>query len=536
MFFREKKSGKRSYLQVVENKREGNKTKQRVIVTLGRLDELEEAGKLDSLLCSGSRFSRSLLAISAYRRGDTPAIKARKIGPSLVFERLWRECGCKEVIESLVSSRKFGFDVERAVFLTVLHRLFSSGSDRAAEKWREDYLIEGADELKLHQLYRAMEWLGEDGGTSGVYTKDLVEEGLFDRRKDLFTSLELVFLDTTSIYFEGDGGDNLGEYGNSKDHRSDRRQMVVGAVLDDNGRPVCCEILPGNTADVTLLMPVVDRLRSRFGITKVCIVADRGMISSDTMQKLDELGWQYIFGVPMRKYKEIREDVLTRGGRYKDVWTGVEKLLKVKEIKVHDRRYVLCRNEEQARKDAIDRETMVEALKIRLEKDEKSLIGNKGYRKLLKAVGHGFRIDFEKIKREAKYDGKFVLTTNTKFNADEVALKYKQLWRVEELFRKTKSILHTRPIYHRCDETIRGHVFCSFLALNLMKELQDRLLAKGHQHEWNDLSKDIDNLQEIEIEHEGKRFLLRTEAKGLCGKAFQAAGVAMPQTVRQISS
>jgi len=532
MFFRKKKSGKRSYLQVVENRREGSKTKQRVIVTLARLDELEEDGKLDSLLCSGSRFSQSLLVVSAHKKGEAPVISSRRIGPSLVFERLWRECGCKEVIESLLSSRKFGFDVERAVFLTVLHRLFSSGSDRAAEKWRENYLIEGIDELKLHQLYRAMEWLGEEGGTSGVYTKDLVEGGLFAVRKDLFTSFELVFFDTTSIYFEGEGGESLGEYGNSKDHRSDRRQMVVGAVLDNNGRPVCCEILPGNTADVALLMPVVDRLRERFGIKNACIVADRGMISSNTIQELEELGWQYIFGVPMRKYKEVREDVLTRGGRYKDMRTEADKLLKVKEIKVHDRRYVVCLNEDEARKDAIDRETMVEALKEKLSKDEKSLIGNKGYRKLLKAVGHGFRIDFDKIKREAKYDGKYVLTTNTKFDTDEVAKKYKQLWRVEELFRKIKSILETRPIYHRCDETIRGHVFCSFLALILMKELQDRLLEKGYEHEWNDLVRDIDNLQEIEVEHDGKRFLLRTEAKGLCSNV----GVALPKTVRQSPS
>lgn len=536
MFFRKKKSGKRSYLQIVENRREGSKTKQRVIVTLGRLDEIEEQGKLDSLLISGSRFCQSLLAISAFRRGEAPVIKALRTGPSLVFERLWQESGCKGVIESLVTTRKFGFDVERAIFLTVLHRLFSSGSDRAAEMWREDYLIEGTGELRLHQLYRAMEWLGAEISTSGICTKDLVEEGLFARRKDLFTSLEVVFFDTTSIYFEGEGGKSLGEYGNSKDHRSDRKQMVVGAVLDNDGRPVCCEILPGNTADVTLLIPVVERLRERFGIRSVCIVADRGMISKDTMQRIEELGWQYILGVPMRKYKEVREDVLTRGGRYKEVRTAIEKLLKVKEIKVDDRRYVLCLNEEQARKDAIDRETMVEALKIKLDKDEKSLIGNKGYRKLLKAVGHGFRIDFEKIKREAKYDGKFVLTTNTKFDADEVAKKYKQLWRVEHLFRKVKSILKTRPVYHRCDETIKGHIFCSFLALILMKELQDRLLAKGHEHEWNDLVRDIENLQEIEVEHEGKRFLLRNEAKGLCGKAFQAAGVALPQTVRQISS
>ena len=130
----------------------------------------------------------------------------------MVFERLWHQTGCKKVIERLLQGRKFQFPVERALFLTVLHRLFDPGSDRAAEKWKNAFQIEGADDVQLHQVYRAMAWLGEElsadqqaGATpfSPRCTKDLVEEGLFVERRDLFTDLDLVFFDTTSIYFGG---------------------------------------------------------------------------------------------------------------------------------------------------------------------------------------------------------------------------------------------------------------------------------------------------------------------------------------------
>ena len=124
--------------------------------------------------------------------------------------------------------------------------------------------------------------------------KDRIEEALFAHRRDLFTDLQLVFFDTTSIYFEGNGGEDIGQRGFSKDHRPDLYQMVVGAVLDGQGRPICCELWPGNTTDVTTLIPVVDRLRSRFGVRRVGIVADRGMISQETIAALeqDERGWQ----------------------------------------------------------------------------------------------------------------------------------------------------------------------------------------------------------------------------------------------------
>jgi len=550
VFFREKKSGPRSYLQIVENRREGKKTRQQVIATLGRMDIVRESGQLEGLLRSGARFSKSLMVISAHKSGESLEVATRRIGPAMIFERLWQESGCRDVVRGLLSGRHFDFSVERAIFLTVLHRLFDPGSDRQAERWREEYKIEGASELQLHHFYRAMAWLGEELPMADQCemtrfaprcTKDLIEEELFSRRRDLFSGLELVFFDTTSIYFEGNGGQTVGELGHTKDHRPDCKQMVVGAVLDQEGNPVCCEMWPGNAADVKSLLPVVDRLRKRFGIGQVCIVADRGMISREAVKELEsgERGWKYILGARMRRQKEVREEVLSVPGRYRVVHprSNIKKdpsPLKVKDVVIDGRQYVVCLNEDQARKDAADREAILVSLRGQLKRGDKSLVGNKGYRKYLKTTGKGFEIDEQKVLEEARYDGKWVLRTNTDLSTDQVALKYKQLWMVESLFRTVKSILETRPIYHKRNETILGHVFCSFLSFVLMKELQNRVEQKGYQLEWADVIRDLSRLQEVEIEQDGKRFLLRSEATGTCGKVFQSVGVALPPTVRQV--
>lgn len=547
MFFREKQAGAHRYLQLVDNRWEDGRSRQRVVATLGRMDQLRQSGQLESLLSSGARFSQAAMLLEAHDRGEAPRVHAYRVGPGLVFERLWEETGCRAVLEELLRDRGFGFPVERAVFMTVLHRLFDPGSDRAADQWRRPYRIDGVDELELHHLYRAMAWLGEElddqaGRTPFAprCTKDRVEERLFSRGQDLFSGLDLVFFDTTSIYFEGQGGDTLGEYGKSKDHRPDRLQMVVGLVLDGQGRPVCCEMWPGSTTDVTTLIPIVDRLRKRFGIGRVCIVADRGMMSEETVEALEDRQrqWFYILGARMRAQREVRDEVLWRGGRYRVVHGPRQKAkdpspLEVKDVRVEDRRYVVCYNEEQAKKDAADREAIVESLQEQLRRGDRSLVGNKGYRKYLKAEG-GFTIDREKVRQEARYDGLWVLRTNTDWDTAEVALRYKQLWTVEQMFRTTKSLLVTRPIWHKRDETIRGHVFCSFLALVLRQELQARLAARGDDEvEWADVIRDLDALTVTEVEHQGKRFLLRSETRGVAGKACQAAGVALAPTVRQ---
>jgi Transposase DDE domain len=551
MFFRTKKSGSRAYLQVVENRWENGRSRQRVVATLGRLDQLQENGQLDALLASGARLTQSVLLLSAHAQGRLPVINTKHIGPALIFDRLWQQTDCQRVIRKLLGSRRFEFDVERAIFLTVLHRLFGAGSDRAADKWKRDYQIEGCDPLQLHHLYRAMGWLGEvlPEGQQQDQTpfaprciKDRVEEDLFAHRRDLFTDLQLVFFDTTSIYFEGEGGKTLGELGHSKDHRPDLNQMIVGVILDGQGRPICCELWPGNTTDVKTLIPVVDRLRSRFGVNRVCIVADRGMISKETIEDLesDKRDWLYILGARMRAQSEVRDEVIARGGRYRMVHPEREfsddpSPLDVKEVWVGDHRYIVCRNQDEARKDAADREAIVASLREQLRSGAKSLVGNRGYRRFLSTTSpDSFVIDEAKIAEDARYDGKWVLRTNTDMDAAEAALQYKRLSMVEQWFRSTKSLIRTRPIFHRCDETIRGHVFCSFLALVLRQELQTRLKKHGHDLEWADVIQDLNQLHMTEVQQDGKRFLLRDEVRGTSGAVFQAAGVALPPTVQQV--
>jgi transposase len=395
-----------------------------------------------------------------------------------------------------------------------------------------------------------MAWLGEAlsaGPPSGATpfgprcVKDQIEEALFARRRDLFSSLSVAFFDTTSLYFEGQGGTSLGRRGKSKDHRPDLRQMVVGVVLDQEGQPVCSHLWPGNTADVKSLVPVARDLQQRFGVGRICVVADRGMISAETIAQLEALGWEYILGARMRNQREVRDEVVGKLTAVPQSFAVVHpereqakdpSPLAVKEVRVGAHRYVVCYNAEQARKDAHDRAAIVAGLRQALRAGDKSLIGNQGYRRYLKNPGHHFEIDEEALHREARYDGLWVLRTNTDLATVGVALRYKELWRVERLFRDTKSLVRTRPIYHKLDETIRGHVFCSFLALVVLRELDRCLEQAGVHAEWNDVLRDLKALQRMELQEGDKRMWIRSQVQGCCAQVFKAVGLALPPVLQ----
>jgi Transposase DDE domain len=551
MYFRKKTSAGRSYLQIVESRRDGDQVRQQVIATLGRFEALQASGQLERLLRSGARFAEKAMVLGAIQDDAALTATVRHIGPALVFERLWEETGCRAVIEELAGARKHGFALERAVFLTVLHRLMGGGSDRAAERWREDYRIAGMADLELHHLYRAMAWLGEelpaseqDGRTPFAprCLKDLVEERLFAQRRDLFTRLDLVFMDTTSLYFEGEGGQTLGRRGYSKDHRPDLKQMILAVLIDDDGRPVCSEMWPGNTTDVTSLVPVVDRLSRRFSIGRICIVADRGMISAETIAALEARGLLYILGVRERSDKLVREVVLADDAPF--VPLAMAKRNKetdygAKAVMLGKQRYIVCVNHQEAAKDAAERQSILASLARQLKKGDKALVGNTGYRRFLMTEGSGhFAIDRAKAEEDAKLDGIFVLRTNTDLNPLHAMLRYKQLTSVEQTFRTEKHLFATRPIFHKLDETIRGHVACSFLALVLKAELEERIdgpksTVKGPRRgAWPEILADLDSLTETLIEQDGKRFLVRSAPRPAASLALRAAGVALPPTVR----
>jgi hypothetical protein len=329
----------------VESYREEGKVKQRSIASFGLLEDAINSGVLERLVMSAGRYLDKLIMFAEVKNEDVEPFKHKKIGAGLVFGHIWNKFGIDSAINDLVKGRKYEFSMERVIIAAVLQRLMVSrkgqnsriliykllklilfcltiptklgfsrshqrlvnpDSDRAGIKWLETNQFNGSDDIQLHHLYRAMKWIGEfQDEEAGCLTsevndtksakrascvrcnKDLLEEEIFSKRRDLFTQLDLVFFDTTSIYFEGAGGE-LGKHG--KDHRPDLNQVVVGMVIDNSGWPICTEMWPGNTTDVTTLMPIAEKLKNRFHIDKVCIVADRGMISKDTIYELLKMG------------------------------------------------------------------------------------------------------------------------------------------------------------------------------------------------------------------------------------------------------
>jgi hypothetical protein len=546
MFVREKTARGHTYLYLVENEREGGRVRQRIIRALGRKDVLIASGELDRLAASLVRHCDRAMILSDMEAGR---IACTRIGGPLLFGRLWERLGIAEVLGELLADRGFEFAVERAVFASVLHRLFVSGSDRSCDKWMADYRIDGVEGLQLHHLYRAMAWLGEEIAPATAYAlvprcvKDLIEERLFERRRDLFSDLSLVFLDTTSLSFCGAGGESLGAYGHSKDHRADLKQMILAVVIDGEGRPICTEMLPGNTADATVLLPIVDRLRERFHIGRVCVVADRGMISAATIAALEERKLEYILGARERSSAVVRRLVLEDEQPLTPLLVERargETQLFVKEVKVGAARFILCRNEAEAERERAERQAIVAGLEKQLARGDKALIGNSAYRRYLRRTSSGggkpgpaFAIDPGKLAEETRFDGVFVLRTNARVTPLQAVLRYRDLLQVEDLFRRAKAILRTRPIYHSSDAAIRGHVFCSFLALMLQKELTDLCQRHGLVIEWADVLRDLDRLQEATIEKDGKRITTRTAVTGQVGSVFQTAGIALPPNLHE---
>jgi len=548
MFVREKRINGYTYLYLVESVREDGRAKQRIIKNLGRKDTVVVSGELERLAASIGRYAERAIVLSQLHAGDLDGLSCKRIGAPLLFGRLWQDTGCRAVIDELLTARSFEFPLERAVFVSVLHRIMVSGSDRACEKWMIDYDIPGIDELALHHFYRAMAWLGEEldaeqqtaaTGFALRTIKDQIEEKLFTRRRDLFSELSVVFMDTTSLSFTGSGGVTLGERGYSKDHRPELMQMIVAVVIDADGRPICSEMWPGNTADVTVLIPVIDRLRMRFGIGRICVVADRGMISAPTIAALEERGLEYVLGVRERTDVLVRQVVLGDSRPFTPLCVGrargKETQLWIKEVKVEQRRYIVCRNEAEAEKDAADRRAIVAALDQQLKRGDKALIGNSAYRRYLRTTTgrRAFEIDPGKLADEARFDGIFVLRSNARISPLQAVLRYRDLLQVEDLFRTAKALMRTRPIYHSSDAAIRGHVFCSFLALVLRKELDERCRTAGLRPEWADVLRELDRLQEIELNKDGRQIIMRTPAVGIIGPLFKAARVALPANIRE---
>lgn len=530
MFLRAKRSahGDREYeyLQIVESYREQGKVRQRVLATLGRRDALVADGSLDALAMSMSKFSERLRVVQRIRKDGLAAHTSRSWGPALVFGRLWEKQQMGAVIERLAADRRFEFDVERVVFALALQRLCAPGSDLQGAAWVRTVECPGLDRLSLQHFYRAVGFLSD-------VRLDL-ERDLFWRDRTLFDQeLDLLFIDTTSTYVYRDTATAMRRRGYSRDRRPDLPQFVLCVAVDRNGWPIAWDVLPGNTADKTAFVATIGRLRERFSIRRVIVVADRGMIAASTIQLLeghDTAPFQYILGCRMRSQKEVNEEVLARAGRYH----VVEDNLEVKEVRVGDRRYIVCRNPIEARKDAEARAAIVAHLEETLAHGTKAVVGNTGYKRFLQVQRGSMRLDTAAIEADARLDGKFVLRTNTELTPEEVARAYKGLWRVERTFREEKSTLEVRPIFHHRDDTSVGHIVACFLALRLEVDLQRRLDERAVDVAWPNLMRDLAQVQAVAVTLDGERYRLRTDLAGHAHAAFVAAGIRPPPALTHL--
>ncbi|MBI3707055.1 MAG: transposase [Proteobacteria bacterium] len=451
----------------------------------------------DYLLESGARFSDSALLLSAARPQAIEAVRCRRIGPSLIADRLWEETGCRQAIAEAAVSRRFNFPVERVVYASVLQRMFATEPRHSVSEWLEDHAVPGTASLNDRQVNVAMAWLGKEFDGTGTKaprvertTKDLIEERLFAQRADADAGLDLVFFNTLPITLEtrAEAG------GRAKARRSAAQQMAVGVVIDADRRPICFELWPGGALDVEALIPTIDRLRARFDIRRVCIVADLRIAKPETIEDLETRGIHFILGV-RESDGDLRTLALADTQPLEPVRVprprGGYAEFGVKEVVVG------------GSSDGPARERFIVCSSPKAEA------------------------------AAAERPGHYVLRTNTKLPPAEVVQRYRQLLMVEETFGDAKAILDTQAVPRARHAIVRGHMFCSFLALLLRRELEERLARAGVSITWQEIVRDLWRLAEVEVVHTDRRFVLRTRPEGSAAAVIDAVGVPLPPPIER---
>lgn len=516
--FRNQDGSTRTYLQLVESVREGGRPRQRVVANLGRVEDLQD-GKLDAIIESLARFSER-----PWRRLEQQAERlqvrwSKQWGPALVFERLWREAEVDRAFAALLQDRKLAYDVSEAVFVMVLNRLTDPSSKRGlVRQWLQGIYRPEAEPLELHHYYRALDVLAAH--------KETIEDRLFARARDLFwAQVDVVLWDTTSSYFEGPGPEGFAAYGYSRDKRPDRPQVVVGVLMTRDGYPIGHEVFPGDTADRATVETALAALKQRFFLRRVIFVADRGMVSNKLLHAITDAGLEYIVALPLRRHREA-EALLRHPGRYR----MLDEALRIKQVRQGGVRYVLCHNPVRADHDRRAREAVLQHLQQRIARGEaKQLLKNRLVARYLKALPEGALVlDPEAVARAARYDGKYLLRTNTDLEPEAVVAAYKDLWRVERAFRTLKSTLDLRPMYHWTPSRVRGHIMVCFLALVLESVLWRKLRAQDPEVSYEEVLADLERLHAVRVELDGEAYLTRTELAGKAYLAFQAVGLRPP--------
>lgn len=547
MFLRIKKvpnsdGSKREYLCLVESCWEKGKVKQRNVATLGRLDILKQGNTLENMTRKLAEFVEKLSVLDL--ANDLEIENSQLFGPVVIYRKLWERLGFGEILKKYFRDNQVKFDISEAVLAMVLNRLIAPGSKREVNRWKEEVYETKWEGLDLQHFYRAMDYL--------VEKKEKFEVALFGQAVDMFNlDVNLVLFDTTSImsWSEGEHSKIL-KHGYSKEKRGDLKQIMVGVLMTKEGIPVGHEVWEGNQSDKKSMVAMIDKVKEKHQLGKVIFVGDRGMISAKILRYLEDIGYEYILGVPMRKLDKNKRHYLLKEAdgtigneipEYELVKATKESRLYAKEIIWEEgdlaQRYIVCYNPKEAELEAKKRKYFKELLKNKAEFSTiKDWVIKNGYKKYIKITGKNgtevnIDIDEEKFKKEAVYDGKWVLTTNTNLEAKDIALYYKSLSQVEQGFRDLKSEIKTDPMYHWTTKRIRAHVFICFLALLLKLSLKRQLKESGSDLDFSLAMKEINRIRVTQVIAKGKAVLVRSNLTDPALKLFRALRISIPKRI-----
>jgi len=517
------------YHQVVENYRVNGKIRQKIIFSLGKDIDTKSVAKLTECL---SDLVPDIELINL--KADNPEISpvwSKEYGLPFVYKRLSEDCGLDKIISEIKSKHKIQFDLVKVVFSLILNRIMEPASEhKTANHWNKKIYDEYVEGIDLQHLYRGVKIISKH--------KEEIEEKLFLKERNLFNqSIDLAFFDTTSTYLSGEMSEALAQYGYSKDKRPDKKQILVGCILGSNNLPIGCEIWPGNTADVTAMSNIIKSVQKRFSISKIILVGDGGMNSEDNRKSLANSNLEYILGTRLGSSKDVKNYLkehspLTFEG---SITEENKNELAYKEATINNRRYAIVYNREEAKRQEAIRSQITEKLKSQINQSGiKDLIKNKGQKKYLKINNENnqlITLNQEKIDEEKIYDGIFVCeTNNTTLSIEQIIRQYKNLWQVERAFRNLKDIIEMRPIYHKKDEMVTGHIFISFLALYLEMYLKNRLAKKGinDAERISELINEIRAIKAVKIQVKDKVSVMRTEMGSGASEFFKTLSIRPP--------
>jgi transposase len=525
MYIRIKKvktsSGKiKEYLLLVEGQRIQGKVRQKTIANLGRLDLIKETNMADLLIDKLRDYAKYNKLMDMAK---TSCDWSKEYGILLVLRRLWENIGLDEIFKKYLKTYKYRTNLSECILSLVVSRLISPGSEYHTAGWLNYCYEPKWQNLQLQHFYRTLDF---------IYThrRDFEKE-LFYKSANLFNQeLDLVMFDTTSLKYWGEGKDvDILQYGYSKEKRGDLKQLIIGILMTKEGLPCACEIFPGNTSDLKSFIYILEKLKEEYKIGKLIWVADRGMVSTDNISKLNELKQEYILGVKMRQFnKEKKDKFLSLNGM-----SPVRDDLYVKEIIVpNEGRYIICFNPKEAELERKKREFFRQVLEKKIEKSTtKEWIIKNGYRKYIDITKGEIELNEKRLRAENQFDGKWVLLTNSKLDSKHVALCYKDLWQIEASFRDLKDELETSPIYHWAERRIISHIFVSFLSLLLKITFNKKLKQIDKDASYQEVFDAVREVKAVKLTEGRKEIIFRTEFPAKVNLAFKAVGVAPPPRI-----